>query len=901
MNSSTAPASLDFSKLHQSHPELFRAPYNQNLPFQTLTSLGLSSSAQAVQSGYICVRPSYVAGNRAYPGLWLAPKDLPLLEAAYHVEMQRQQVSRQKAEQRSARAEELKERSAQACARERVLRELHKLTDFHETQLKKALPPEWLEALTSAARAGDRITPKLLEVSGVTWQGSRPDAQSGEFQCDGFIFIPQGHTFFQALIRSDTIKIDQELSRQWSCLLEKAETLERKWFPSRPKWFALEQLRLWCRAKASGSASFHPLQALLEKHHVREIWLIYQGRRVSFPFNKAVLDQLWQKSEYSGEKLLERLQQDLRAMFIVQIENTLAVFIRDMLPRLPLEAFGSKEAIQRELKEAYLSSMQGPFRPQKVAQAAVIRLERTVKNRQKTLHRQQLLEHCRNELPRELKDFYPLARSLGRRLTFIMGPTNSGKTHQALERLAAAETGVYLGPLRLLALEVHERLLEQGVPNSLVTGELILETPGARHKASTIEMLDLHNPVDVAVIDEVQMLADPDRGSAWLEAILGTPARHLILVGSATALPLVRSLAAHTAEPLELIELKRLASLEVLKEPASLTALQPGTALIVFSRKDALGLAAHLRERSGQPVAVIYGALSPEVRREQARQFREGQAPLLVATDAIGMGLNLPIRTLLFTTLHKWDGKKEARLDLALFKQIAGRAGRFGLHEKGVIGALDSTTLNHARELWQKALPPITGKLSIPPNRTIAHIIARHSKDQTLAGVLKFFSTQLTWHNWVRPVVSPEQFTMAGYLDHFAFSLDQKLTLLNAPAIHRNELNQYYLSMLRAIEAQASFPFPQATHPLPTDLERLEEQVRSATLYCWMHYRQPHVFPDIKGAHSYLSQLNSAITQELQRQAGRRCGECGRRLAWNHPFRICEPCYIEGRSHNDWY
>lgn len=121
-------------------------------------------------------------------------------------------------------------------------------------------------------------------------------------------------------------------------------------------------------------------------------------------------------------------------------------------------------------------------------------------------------------LPARIADLYPVARGLRRKLVLIVGPTNSGKTHRALERLKDAESGAYLGPLRLLALEVRDRLESEGFPTSLVTGELreLRDTPRARITAATIEMLDFDTPVDVAVIDEVQMLGDAERGSAWV-------------------------------------------------------------------------------------------------------------------------------------------------------------------------------------------------------------------------------------------------------------------------------------------------------------------------------------------------------------------------------------------------
>jgi ATP-dependent RNA helicase SUPV3L1/SUV3 len=127
---------------------------------------------------------------------------------------------------------------------------------------------------------------------------------------------------------------------------------------------------------------------------------------------------------------------------------------------------------------------------------------------------------------------FAAARQLGRRIIFHMGPTNSGKTYQAIERLRMARTGTYLAPLRLLALENYETLLEHGLRAGMVTGEEVLGVDDPSHTSRTIETADLMRPVEVAVIDEIQMIADPDRGWAWTNALFGIPAKTVIVCGS---------------------------------------------------------------------------------------------------------------------------------------------------------------------------------------------------------------------------------------------------------------------------------------------------------------------------------------------------------------------------------
>ncbi len=187
--------------------------------------------------------------------------------------------------------------------------------------------------------------------------------------------------------------------------------------------------------------------------------------------------------------------------------------------------------------------------------------------------------------------------------------------------------------------------------------------------------------VDVAVIDEIQMLDDIDRGWAWVNAIIGVPAKTVIMTGSVNALEAVRRIATYLGEELEVVKHQRKTPLEVMTKHTSLAALESGTALIAFSRKDVLQLKQKLQKK--YKVSVIYGNLSPEVRRDEAKRFREQKSDILIATDAIAMGLNLPIKNILFTTDTKFDGISRRKINVNEIVQIAGRAGRYKIFDKG--------------------------------------------------------------------------------------------------------------------------------------------------------------------------------------------------------------------------
>ena len=274
-----------------------------------------------------------------------------------------------------------------------------------------------------------------------------------------------------------------------------------------------------------------------------------------------------------------------------------------------------------------------------------------------------------------------------RRFEYFVGPTNSGKTHAAIELLRAAESGVYLAPLRLLALEIYERLNDLGTPTSLVTGEERVLHPYAEHVSATVEMIDLSRSFDVAVVDEGQLLEDPQRGWAWTLAIAAVRASRVIICGSEEGLRAAQRLARRLGVSLHVTRFERKNPLRVV--PAiGLADLRKGDALVGFSRNAVVELQGEVGRR-GFSSAAIYGSLSPLVRRREADRFRTGAADVLVATDAIGLGLNLPIRRIVFATLEKYDGVSERLLTPQEIRQIAGRAGRFGIHEEGLVTALD--------------------------------------------------------------------------------------------------------------------------------------------------------------------------------------------------------------------
>lgn len=274
----------------------------------------------------------------------------------------------------------------------------------------------------------------------------------------------------------------------------------------------------------------------------------------------------------------------------------------------------------------------------------------------------------------------PVRRHLPVRVVAHLGPTNSGKTHDALTALAEAGRGTYAAPLRMLAYEAYERLtarLGDGAVG-LVTGEERI-TEAAPIVCCTAEMAPMRG--EILVLDEVQWADDEDRGWAWTRLLAGAEYEEIRLCGAPDALPLVRAVFPDA----EVVFHERLCPLSVERHPFTLQSAPRGSVFVCFSRKAVLHVAGML-QHAGRSVAVLYGAMPPAVRRAEVARFVSGEAEVVVATDVIGHGINLPVSHVLFCETNKFDGERRRALHLHEVAQIAGRAGRFGLEPAGTAG-----------------------------------------------------------------------------------------------------------------------------------------------------------------------------------------------------------------------
>ncbi len=280
----------------------------------------------------------------------------------------------------------------------------------------------------------------------------------------------------------------------------------------------------------------------------------------------------------------------------------------------------------------------------------------------------------------------PVRATPPQRVVFHLGPTNSGKTYESLQALAAVGSGVYAAPLRQLAHEAYAKLsavLPAGTVG-LSTGEEEID-PGAPIVCCTVEKAPPAG--ELLVLDESHWVADPDRGHHWARLLLTGAYREMHLISAAEALLLLKPLVADAVET-EIVVHKRLSRLDVLPAPVKPPQVRPQTLVVAFSRKTVYAVAAQLdRHRSGK-VGVLYGALPPATRRDVIARFTRGELEVLVTTDVIGHGINVPATTVLFAETQKFDGTELRPLRTWEAAQIAGRAGRYGLTGHGQVGVL---------------------------------------------------------------------------------------------------------------------------------------------------------------------------------------------------------------------
>lgn len=497
---------------------------------------------------------------------------------------------------------------------------------------------------------------------------------------------------------------------------------------------------------------------------------------------------------------LDKLHQEIKRLALITYysnnKNARQILNREILPqlvRVDMEQFDEKEA--EYLTEDFLKLLRKELRREIVT-----------------------LVPARPELE------FPKAQSMKRHFILHIGPTNSGKTYQALERLKLAQNGVYLGPLRLLALEVYEKMNDAGIPCTMLTGQECLEVSDSRITASTVEMLDCDKEYDIAVIDEAQMVADDDRGHSWTRAILGTLAGEIHICMS----PVAKDVVIH---------------------------------LINLCHDE-----------------------------YEIREY-EKKTQVVVSTDAIGMGLNLPVRRIVFLEVEKFDGVSRRPLVISEIKQIAGRAGRFGLYDTGYVTALGQKNLNYLKNT-----------LNIPEQDidivSLGFPQVLLTMDAPLDAIIKL------WHEAkpsapFRKINVDEILFLYGYAykeRYFIADFDDKYLLykmITCPIdIKDRELVRQWLRYCMSYTSDISLDKPDK-HSKYQGLMKYESYYKKLDLYYQFSVRMGKIV-DEDWLENERDKTQAKIMQLLSKSKDEyiiRCRYCGRILPIGNSRNICRDCY----------
>ncbi|HUJ91187.1 MAG TPA: helicase-related protein [Gaiellaceae bacterium] len=492
-----------------------------------------------------------------------------------------------------------------------------------------------------------------------------------------------------------------------------------------------------------------------------------------------------------------------------------------------------------------------------------------------------------------------------------LGPTNSGKTHDALRFLVEQGRGVYAAPLRMLAQEAHRRLAaELGDERvGLVTGEERV-APDAPIVCCTAEMAPLHG--DTLVLDEVQWAEDEERGSAWTRLMLGGEYRNILLLGAVEALPLVR----HAFPDAEIRFFERKAPLDWVGKRA-ITGLGAGTVVVAFSRRAVIGLAGELNQLHPGKVVCLYGAMPLASRRVEIDRFIDGKADVCAATDVLGHGVNLPCETLLFAETTKFDGRERRDLEPWEIAQIAGRAGRFGFHERGHVGVLTGVPWSDPDpELVRDALTP---HVELPGGHRGYRIVDSGRLRPQLSDLDVALVDELepALHAWRQAALS--YWSVDGWLQ--VESIQPLLARLDAvrDALHHSRLrleladvwklmqapiDEDGLPLLGTLASALAGDRPQRTvigwilDPSRLDaagLEEAEQAAREASILRWFALQYPGVAGvTIEKASALEEKAAARVVRELRAEIDDptigRCRVCGSRTApW---AALCDRCFM---------
>lgn len=483
---------------------------------------------------------------------------------------------------------------------------------------------------------------------------------------------------------------------------------------------------------------------------------------------------------------------------------------------------------------------------------------------------------------------------------FHVGKTGSGKTYSAVQRLKKAGSGVYLAPLRLLAWQVYDELNEANYPCRLLTGEEEIENKDALFTSSTIEMLDYNSFHETVIIDEAFMVADVDRGKSWLKAILTVKAKEVNIITSFESLNLLKKVLTIAKRKFEVIEYKMLQSFKFTDAAFLIKKDIPDRGVFVtFSRTDVL-LNKMKFEQLGKKVSVLYGNLPPEVKKKQIQSFIQGENQIMVCTDVIGMGLNVPCDYIVFLQIEKYDGSGTRKLNSTEIKQISGRTGRYGLSSvNSFVSALTMKELNYLKQTYNQNADIDTAIFGFDYD-----IFTALPKDSSISDRISFFSNVNIIPSQAKSIIKKE--ALAKYYDialllvRYKFELKTQWIFLTAPMKQNNK--EYFSELIGNFYHYQILKRPIFT-ATTGDAKYLEDLISQFELYLSLSRSLPYEVDE----KSKVVASKEVVINELQRvlldrrlSSQKKCKLCTSMLSIQYPYNYCNYCFQNKVKYSDY-
>lgn len=494
-----------------------------------------------------------------------------------------------------------------------------------------------------------------------------------------------------------------------------------------------------------------------------------------------------------------------------------------------------------------------------------------------------------------------------------VGPTNSGKTYECVEAIKRSNGNcAYLSPLRLLAYEIFDKLNSIDINTSLITGEDKILVENAKVVSSTIEMLDTRKKYDVVVVDECFMITDLSRGKSWLKTILEADSNEIHLISNLETKDVLIDLLTRLNRNYEVKEYFRKVPLTVSDYEFQLNKLKVNKhknkiLFIVFSRMSVLYNKHVIESISNKNCSILYGNLPPEVKKEQMRRFVDGETDFCVSTDVVGMGLNLPCDIVCFLEITKFDGIQKRILNKTEMSQIGGRAGRFGLSERGIITSTDNNDLRNIDKILKSGNIP-NNKLYFGLTYEIFNLLEGN------------YNTRI--HNFKSLKIIPNKFDdliklqdTTEYVkllqcDYVNKIEDDKKVwiLINLPVKENN--NSYFLLIAKSVYNNNKIPLINLKKDeLKSDkeLEDCEQQLSKLDLYMSMsNHSEMEELLDLEYLVDVVKQKENLVLNindyllDKKKMNKKFCSSCGKNVGIEWKHKNCDDCF-KNKDKNDYY